>query len=57
MILNDLKVKVSGRFSKEIVVDDDDGGDLVYVFPDTKEFLSIIRRKITKEELNRNQTK
>ncbi len=48
MILNDLKAKVDGRFSKEIVVEDD-GEDLVYVFPDTKEFISILRRKINKE--------
>jgi len=48
MILNDLKAKVDGRFSKEIVVEDD-GEDLVYVFPDTKEFISILMRKINKE--------
>jgi len=48
MILNDLKVKVDGRFSKEIVVEDD-GEDLVYVFPDTAEFISILRRKMHKE--------
>ena len=48
MILNDLKAKVNGGFSKEIVVEDD-GEDLVYVFPDTKEFISILRRKINKE--------
>lgn len=48
MILNDLKVNVEGRFSKEIIVEDD-GEDLVYVFPDTKEFISILRRKINKE--------
>ena len=41
MILNDLKAKVDGRFSKEIVVEDD-GEDLVYVFPDTTEFISIL---------------
>lgn len=56
MILNDLKIKVNGSFSKEIIVNDD-GEDLVYVFPDTKEFLSIIRRKLIKEELNSNQNK
>lgn len=48
MILNDLKAKVDGRFSKEIVVEDD-GEDLVYVFPDTTEFISILRRKMHKE--------
>ncbi|UCC19877.1 MAG: hypothetical protein JSV62_00960 [Promethearchaeota archaeon] len=51
MILNDLDTKVKGKFYKEIVVEDD-GEDLIYVFPDTKEFLSIIRRKEIKKNLN-----
>lgn len=50
MILNDLNAKVKGKFYKEIVIDDD-GEDFIYVFPDTKEFLSIIRRKDIKKEL------
>lgn len=50
MILNDLKAKVSGKFSKEIIVDDD-GENLVYVFPDTNEFISILKRKMHKEVL------
>ncbi len=49
MILNDLKAKVDGRFSKEIVVEYEDDEDLVYVFPDTTEFISILRRKMHKE--------
>ena len=48
MILNDLRIKVDGRFSKEFVVEDD-GEEVVYVFPDTKEFISILKRKINKE--------
>jgi hypothetical protein len=48
MILNDMKVKVKGTFFKEVTIEDD-GDDLTYVFPDTKEFLSILRRKINKE--------
>jgi hypothetical protein len=48
MILNDLKVKVNGSFSKEIVIEDD-GEELVYIFPDTKEFISILKRKLNKE--------
>ncbi len=48
MILNDLKTKVEGNFSREIIIEDD-GEDLVYIFPDTKEFISILRRKINKE--------
>ncbi len=50
MILNDLNTKVKGKFYKEITIDDD-GEDFIYVFPDTKEFLSIMRRKEIKKEL------
>ena len=48
MILNDLKAKVSGSFSREIVIEDD-GEELVYIFPDTKEFISILKRKLNRE--------
>ena len=48
MILNDMKIKVKGRFFKEITIDDD-GDDIVYVFPDTKEFISILRRDINRK--------
>jgi len=48
MILNDMKIKVKGRFFKEITIDDD-GDDVVYVFPDTKEFISILRRDINRK--------
>jgi hypothetical protein len=44
MILNDLKTKVKGKF-----VIEDDGEPFTYVFPDTKEFISILKRKINKE--------
>jgi hypothetical protein len=48
MILNDMKVKVKGKFFKEVTIED--GGDnITYVFPDTEEFLSILRRKLNKE--------
>jgi len=50
MIVNDLNTKVKGKFYKEIIIDDD-VEDLVYVFPDTKEFLSVIRRKEIKKNL------
>ncbi|MFX1568905.1 MAG: hypothetical protein ACFFCV_11135 [Promethearchaeota archaeon] len=50
MILNDLNEKVKGKFFKEITIEDD-GEDFVYVFPDTKEFLSIIRRKEIQKEI------
>jgi len=49
MLLNDMKIKVKGRFyNKEIVVDDN-GEDVTYVFPDTKEFISILRRDINRK--------
>ena len=48
MILNDLKTKVEGNFSREISIEDD-GEELVYIFPDTKEFISILKRKLNKE--------
>jgi len=48
MILNDMKLKVEGRFFKEVSIEDD-GANITYVFPDTEEFLSILRRKINKE--------
>ena len=43
-----MKIKVKGRFFKEITIDDD-GDDVVYVFPDTKEFISIVRRDINRK--------
>ena len=48
MILNDMKIKVKGRFFKEITIDDNDE-DVSYVFPDTKEFISILRREINRK--------
>jgi hypothetical protein len=48
MILNDMKMKVKGKFFKEVTIEDD-GDNITYVFPDTEEFLSILRRKINKE--------
>ena len=50
MILNDLKTKVEGSFFKDVVIEDGDD-NIVYVFPDTKEFLSIIRRNTIKKKL------
>ena len=48
MIVNDMKVKIEGKFFKEVTIDDD-GDNITYVFPDTEEFLSILRRRINKE--------
>ena len=42
--LNDLNTKVGIKFSKEVIIEDD-GDDIVYVFPDTKEFISVLKRK------------
>ncbi|MFX1312031.1 MAG: hypothetical protein ACFFHD_05415 [Promethearchaeota archaeon] len=50
MIVNDLKTKVEGKFYREVTIEDD-GEDIVYIFPDTQEFLSIIRRKLIKEKV------
>lgn len=51
MIVNDLNKKVVGRFYKEITIDDDDGGDITYIFPDTKEFIQILNRKFIGKKL------
>ncbi|MFX1268880.1 MAG: hypothetical protein ACFFAK_13045 [Promethearchaeota archaeon] len=40
---------VKGKFYKEITVDINDGEEITYVFPDTNEFISIIKRKLHKE--------
>lgn len=50
MILNDMGKKVKGQFSKEITLDDD-GDDITYIFPNTAEFISILRRKINKKHV------
>jgi ribosomal protein L4 len=53
MILNDLNDKINikekGKFYKEISVDDD-GEGIAYVFPDTKEFINILKRKLIQEK-------
>ncbi len=54
MILNDLNTKVEGRFFKEVIIDDD-GDNFIYVFPDTKEFLSMIRRNTIKKNWFQNK--
>lgn len=49
MIFNDMKTKVSGRFFREIDLDSEGNDEVVYVFPDTKEFISILRRDMNKK--------
>ncbi|MFX1256687.1 MAG: hypothetical protein ACFFAN_02425 [Promethearchaeota archaeon] len=51
MIVNDLNKKVVGRFYKEIIIDDNDGDNVTYIFPDTKEFISVIKRKLIARRL------
>jgi hypothetical protein len=49
MIVNDLNKKVGVKFFKEITIEDNGNGeDITYVFPDTKEFISILKRKFLK---------
>lgn len=50
MILNDIEKRVKGQFLREITLDDD-GDDITYIFPNTAEFISILRRKINKKLL------
>ncbi|MHA1689848.1 MAG: hypothetical protein ACTSUN_11030 [Promethearchaeota archaeon] len=50
MFVNDLKEKIEGKFLKEINLEED-GDSISYVFPDTKEFISILKRKMIKEQL------
>jgi len=52
MILNDMNTKVERKFFREVTIEDD-GDDIVYVFPDTKEFISIIRRDLNKKLISK----
>ena len=53
IFLNDLhdKIndKITGRYYKEITVDDN-GEDIEYMFPNTKEFINILKRKFIKDK-------
>lgn len=48
MIFNDMKSKVEGKFSKEVVIDDT-SDEITYVFPDTKEFINVLRRSVNRK--------
>lgn len=52
MIVNDLHQKVTGKFVKEIVIEDDGGENIAYVFPDTKEFISVIKRNLVRQSFS-----
>ena len=54
MIFNDMNTKIKGKFFKEITVDED-GDNITYVFPDTNEFISIIKRKLNKELIQKEK--
>ena len=58
MIVNDLNKKVVGRFYKEIIIDDEhDGENITYIFPDTQEFISVLKRKfVTKKLISEEKT-
>jgi hypothetical protein len=48
MRYNDLKTKVTGKFYKEITIEGNED-DVTYIFPDTKEFISILKRNVNKK--------
>lgn len=48
MIVNDLNRKVKDKFYKEIEIEDN-GEGVAYVFPDTKEFIAVLKRKLIKD--------
>jgi hypothetical protein len=52
MILNDLNKKVTGKFVQEIIIEDDGGEDIAYIFPDTTEFISIIKRNLVRQSFS-----
>ena len=54
MIFNDLNSKIKGRFSREIIIDDN-SEPITYIFPNTEEFIAILKRKMRKEKLASNQ--
>ena len=52
MIVNDLNKKVVGGFYKEIIIDDEhDGENITYIFPDTQEFISVLKRKFVSQKI------
>ncbi len=51
MIINDLNKKVVGRFYKEITIDSDYDDNITYVFPDTEEFIAVLKRKFVNQKI------
>ena len=48
MIVNELNKKVKGKYYKEITIEDD-GNNIGYIFPNTEEFIKIIKRHTVKK--------
>lgn len=52
MRINDLDKKVVGRYFKEIIIDDEhDDEPITYIFPDTKEFISVLNRRFINQKM------
>ena len=53
MIVNDYNNRVSSAGFSKVITIEDDGEDMVYVFPKTTEFISEIQKKRNAEKLHR----
>lgn len=51
MKINDLDKKVIGRFFKEITINGHEDEDITYIFPDTKEFISVVNRRFVSKKV------
>ena len=52
MIVNDFNNKVGSTGFSKVITFDDDGDDMVYVFPKTTEFIAEIQKKQNAEKLH-----
>ncbi|MFO7794592.1 MAG: hypothetical protein R6W84_00460 [Promethearchaeia archaeon] len=50
MIVNELNKKVKGKYYKEITIEDD-GDNIAYIFPNTEEFIKILKRRSIKKNI------
>ena len=57
MIINDLNKKVVGRFYKEITIDSNYDENITYVFPNTEEFIEVLKRKFVTQKIVSNVKK
>ncbi|TXT63217.1 MAG: hypothetical protein BAJALOKI3v1_410013 [Promethearchaeota archaeon] len=44
MIVNDLNKEVEGKYNTQVIIDDN-GEDIIYVFPKTENFITIREKK------------